>query len=240
MRRTPPHLNLHLLPPSNAGDGDLDAPSVVTLTPTGLCLRPEVSTAGRAGDKHDPGCRRMDQPSPRHLQDGGPPTATQEISSNELAQRLANLPIAVTDEDASVENRWCQMKDTVRSIALDVRGRVRRQHQDCASFSSILTDAYRDERPYIRIAYRTDRHLLNSRRIQAPVRLSTAIIRELLFAGDCAFNTTSEDNMQRSMDLFASGCAHFGLTINTDKTVIINSHWSLNTVSLASTSTAPK
>nr|VZI43412.1 unnamed protein product [Spirometra erinaceieuropaei] len=92
------------------------------------------------------------------------------------------------------------------------------------SFSAMLRDAYRDERPEIHIAYRTDGHLLNNRRMQAPARLSTAIIRDLLFAGDCALNTTTEDNMQRSMTLFASGCAHLGLTINTDKTVIINSH----------------
>nr|VZI25412.1 unnamed protein product [Spirometra erinaceieuropaei] len=32
-------------------------------------------------------------------------------------------------------------------------------------FSAMLMDAYRDERPGIRIAYRTDGHLLNQRRM---------------------------------------------------------------------------
>nr|VZI17155.1 unnamed protein product [Spirometra erinaceieuropaei] len=53
--------------------------------------------------------------------------------SNELAQRLDNLPIAAAAaaaENASVENRWCQMRDTVQSTALAVVGRAPRQHQD--------------------------------------------------------------------------------------------------------------
>ncbi|BHF74572.1 hypothetical protein SprV_0501765800 [Sparganum proliferum] len=58
--------------------------------------------------------------------------------SNELAQRLDNLPVAAADdasasaaaaENASVENRWCQLRDTVQSTALAVLGRARRQHQ---------------------------------------------------------------------------------------------------------------
>ncbi|BHF77383.1 hypothetical protein SprV_0602048800 [Sparganum proliferum] len=58
--------------------------------------------------------------------------------SNELAQRLDNLPIAaaaeavdVAAENASVENRWCQLRDTVKSTALAILGRARRQHQGC-------------------------------------------------------------------------------------------------------------
>nr|VZI38522.1 unnamed protein product [Spirometra erinaceieuropaei] len=52
--------------------------------------------------------------------------------SNELAQRLANLPfvLADTDEDTFVENRLCQLRDTVQSTALAVLGRARGQHQD--------------------------------------------------------------------------------------------------------------
>nr|VZI37490.1 unnamed protein product [Spirometra erinaceieuropaei] len=52
--------------------------------------------------------------------------------SNELAQRLDNLPIAdaAAAENASVENRWCQLRDTVQSTALAVLGRAPRQHQD--------------------------------------------------------------------------------------------------------------
>nr|VZI19260.1 unnamed protein product [Spirometra erinaceieuropaei] len=48
------------------------------------------------------------------------------------AQRLANLPVAAAaiEENASVENRWCQLRDTVQSTVLAVLGRARHQHQD--------------------------------------------------------------------------------------------------------------
>ncbi|VDL97558.1 unnamed protein product [Schistocephalus solidus] len=81
---------------------------------------------------------------------------------------------------------------------------------------------YHDERPGIRIAYRTGGHLLNSRRIQAPTRVSMTTVHDLIFTDDCALNTVTEEDMQRSMDLFAAGCATFGLTINTAKTMVIN------------------
>ncbi|VDL89073.1 unnamed protein product [Schistocephalus solidus] len=89
-------------------------------------------------------------------------------------------------------------------------------------FSAMLMDAYRDEQPGIRIAYRTDGHLLNSRRMQAPTRVSTTTVHDLLFADDCALNTVTEEDVQRSMDLFAAGCTDFGLTISTAKTVVMH------------------
>nr|VZI45579.1 unnamed protein product [Spirometra erinaceieuropaei] len=60
--------------------------------------------------------------------------------------------------------------------------------------------------------------------MQAPTRHSTSTIHDLLFADDRALNTTAEEDMQRSMGLFAFGCAHYGLTINTEKTVIMHQH----------------
>ncbi|BHF76400.1 hypothetical protein SprV_0501949800 [Sparganum proliferum] len=90
-------------------------------------------------------------------------------------------------------------------------------------FSTMLMDAYRgDERPGIRIAYRTDGQLLNQRRMHFQSRVSTTTIHELLFADDCALNTTSEEEIQRSMDLFSAACANFGLVINTQKTVTMH------------------
>ncbi|BHF57659.1 hypothetical protein SprV_0100060200 [Sparganum proliferum] len=89
-------------------------------------------------------------------------------------------------------------------------------------FSAMLMDAYRDERPRIRIAYRTDGHLLNQRRMHFQSRLSTTTVHELLFADDCALNTTSEEEMQRSMDLFSAACENFGLVINRQKTAVMH------------------
>ncbi|BHF75504.1 hypothetical protein SprV_0501860000 [Sparganum proliferum] len=89
-------------------------------------------------------------------------------------------------------------------------------------FYAMLVDAYRDERPGIRIAYRTDGHLLNQRRMHFQSRVSTTSVHELLFADDCALNTTSEEEMQRTMDLFSAACENFGLVINTQKTVVMH------------------
>nr|VZI14314.1 unnamed protein product [Spirometra erinaceieuropaei] len=89
-------------------------------------------------------------------------------------------------------------------------------------FSAMLMDAYRDERPGIRIAYRTDGHLLNQRRMHFQSRVSTTTVHELLFADDCALNTTSEEEIQRSIDLFSAACENFGLVINTQKMVVMH------------------
>ncbi|BHF72317.1 hypothetical protein SprV_0401538100 [Sparganum proliferum] len=113
------HSDEHLLPTSNVRGDHLDAPSVATLAPAGLCPRPEARTAGLAGDKGD--------------------------SGNELIRRLANIPVAtVVDDNAPVENRRCQLRDTVQSTTLAIYGCARRQHQDWfddieAAISSRLT-----------------------------------------------------------------------------------------------------
>ncbi|BHF66279.1 hypothetical protein SprV_0200929500 [Sparganum proliferum] len=86
----------------------------------------------------------------------------------------------------------------------------------------MLMDAYREERLGIRIAYRMDGHLLNQRRMHFQSRVSTTTVHELLFADDCALNTTSEEDMQRSIDLFSAACENFGLVINTQKTVVMH------------------
>nr|VZI22476.1 unnamed protein product [Spirometra erinaceieuropaei] len=82
-------------------------------------------------------------------------------------------------------------------------------------FSAMLMDAYRDERAGIRIAYRTDGHLVNQRRMNFQSRVSTTTVHELLFADDWALNNTSEEGVRRRMDLFSAACENFSLIINT-------------------------
>ncbi|VDL93027.1 unnamed protein product [Schistocephalus solidus] len=71
------------------------------------------------------------------------------------------------------------------------------------------------------MAYRTDGTLINRRRMQASTCVSTTTVHDLLFEDDCTLNIVTED-MQRSMDLFAAGCADYGLTISTAKTVVMH------------------
>ncbi|BHF64693.1 hypothetical protein SprV_0200769900 [Sparganum proliferum] len=74
---------------------------------------------------------------------------------NELAQLLANLPVTAAtaaDVTASVENRWCQLRDTVQSTA--VLGRARRQHYDWfgendADISNLLAEKNRLHKAYV-------------------------------------------------------------------------------------------
>nr|VZI37344.1 unnamed protein product [Spirometra erinaceieuropaei] len=80
--------------------------------------------------------------------------------SNELVQRLDNLPIAAdaadaaAAENASVENRWCQLRDTVQSTALAVLDRAPRQHQDWfddndAAIRNLLAEMNRLHKVYV-------------------------------------------------------------------------------------------
>ncbi|BHF61078.1 hypothetical protein SprV_0100404900 [Sparganum proliferum] len=104
----------------------------------------------------------------------------QRMCCNELAQRLDNLlnAVAVADatdvaaENASVENRWCQLRYTIQSTALAVLSRAHLQHQDWfddndAVISNLLADKNRLHKAYVdyptdvnRAAfYRCRRHL---------------------------------------------------------------------------------
>ncbi|VDL93716.1 unnamed protein product [Schistocephalus solidus] len=89
-------------------------------------------------------------------------------------------------------------------------------------FSVMLTDAYHDELSGIRIAYRLDCRLLNQQRIHLRSRVSTTTIHELLFSNDCALNTATEEEMQRSMDHFAAAYYKFRIHINTDKMEVMH------------------
>nr|VZI47924.1 unnamed protein product [Spirometra erinaceieuropaei] len=87
-------------------------------------------------------------------------------------------------------------------------------------FSAMLMDAYRDERPGVRMAYRTDGHLLNQRPTHFHLRVSKTTVHELPLADDCALNAISEGDTQRRVGLFAAACDNFGLVSNAEKTVV--------------------
>ncbi|VDM04073.1 unnamed protein product [Schistocephalus solidus] len=98
----------------------------------------------------------MNGSPPRHLQDEASPATTQRTprqatTSNKLANRLANLPVA--DADISGENRWCQLGETIQSTALDVLGRVSRQHQDLFDDNDAAINALLLEKNQLHKAY---------------------------------------------------------------------------------------
>ena len=88
-------------------------------------------------------------------------------------------------------------------------------------FSAMLTDAFRDSRDNIHVKYRTDGGLFNLRRLQAVTKVKETVIRDFLFADDCALNASTEQKMQHEMDCFSRACDNFGLTISTKKTEVM-------------------
>jgi len=51
--------------------------------------------------------------------------------------------------------------------------------------------------------------------------VSETVLRDFLFADDCAINASHEQEMQERMDSFSSACSNFGFTISTKKTEVM-------------------
>ena len=51
--------------------------------------------------------------------------------------------------------------------------------------------------------------------------MKETVLRDFLFADDCALNTSDEHKMQVEMDSFSAAYNNFGLTINTKKTEVM-------------------
>ncbi|XP_038077350.1 uncharacterized protein LOC119745200 [Patiria miniata] len=60
------------------------------------------------------------------------------------------------------------------------------------------------------------------KRLQAVTKVKETIVRDLLFADDCALNASSEQEMQHEVNCFSSACDNFGLTISTKKTEVMH------------------
>ena len=85
-------------------------------------------------------------------------------------------------------------------------------------FIMVFTYPFHDSEAGIRIRYGMHGKLFNQRRLQAVTNVKETVLRDLLFADDCALNAGSEPEMQLSMDTLCSACDNFGLTISTKKT----------------------
>ena len=88
-------------------------------------------------------------------------------------------------------------------------------------FSAMLTDAFRDCEPGINIKFRTDGKLFNPRRLQAVTKVKETVLRDFLFADDCALNASDVHEMQVEMDSLSAACNNFSLTISTKKTQVM-------------------
>jgi len=85
----------------------------------------------------------------------------------------------------------------------------------------MLTDAFKETSPGIPINCRYDGRLFYLKRLQAITKVKKTMIRDLLFADDCALNANNEQEIQQEMDAFSFSCDNFVLTISTKKTEVM-------------------
>jgi hypothetical protein len=89
-------------------------------------------------------------------------------------------------------------------------------------FAAMLNTAFSQGSFGVDLRYRMDGKLFNLRRLQAKTKVKKECARDLLFADDCALCAGSQEDMQKSVDLFAAACADFGLTISLKKTEVLH------------------
>jgi len=65
--------------------------------------------------------------------------------------------------------------------------------------------------------YISDGQLFNLLRLKAITKVKETVIRDFLFADDCALNASTDKKMQNETDRFSSACENFDLTISSQK-----------------------
>jgi Reverse transcriptase (RNA-dependent DNA polymerase) len=88
-------------------------------------------------------------------------------------------------------------------------------------FSMMLLVAFKDCDFGVPIQFRTDGNVFNLRRLQAHTKVFSAVIRDLLFADDCALIAHSQDSAQQLFDRFACAARRFGITISLNKAEVM-------------------
>ena len=88
-------------------------------------------------------------------------------------------------------------------------------------FSMVFQLAFKNSSEGAYLYYRTTGKLFNIKRFTARTKTMMSLIRELLYADDCALLTHTEMEMQHLMDSFEAACTALGLTISLKLTVLM-------------------
>ena len=88
-------------------------------------------------------------------------------------------------------------------------------------FSMMLLSTFKDSDPGIQIAYRTDGGIFNTQRPKAKMKVTKSLVRDLLYADDCAIVAHSEVGLQRVAEFLSAATKRFGLTISIKKTEVM-------------------
>ena len=88
-------------------------------------------------------------------------------------------------------------------------------------FSLVLLDTFQDLDRGVYIQFRSEGGLFNLRRLQARTKTLKMLIRDMLFADDCALVAHSLKDIQLITDMFPHVFERFGLTISIKKTEVM-------------------
>ena len=89
-------------------------------------------------------------------------------------------------------------------------------------FAEMLSAALSKTSAGITIRYRTDGRFFDLRRLKAHTKVREALVRDFLFADDCAMAAHSEEDLQCLADCFSAAAKAFGLTISIKKTEVLH------------------
>ncbi|XP_063591300.1 uncharacterized protein LOC134768401 [Penaeus indicus] len=88
-------------------------------------------------------------------------------------------------------------------------------------FAQMLSAALARTNAGVTVHYRTDGDFFNIRRLKSHSKVRQAVVRDFLFADDCAIAAHSEEDLQELADCFATAAKMFGLTISIKKTEVL-------------------
>ena len=73
----------------------------------------------------------------------------------------------------------------------------------------------------IPVKYRTDGRVFNVWHLQSVMKVKETLIRDLLFADNCALNANTGWKMRNEVNCSSQSCDNFSLTISTKKTEVM-------------------
>jgi len=85
----------------------------------------------------------------------------------------------------------------------------------------MLLIAFKDCNLGVPVQFRTDGNVFNLRRFQSHTKTFQGVVRDLLYADDCALIAHSLDDAQQLFDRFHAAAACFGLTVSLKKTEVM-------------------
>ena len=88
-------------------------------------------------------------------------------------------------------------------------------------FAQMLSAALSQTEAGVKIHYHTDGDLFNLRRLKSYTKVTRAIVRDFLFADDCALAAHSKVDLQELADCFATAAKIFGRTVSIKKTEVL-------------------